>query len=697
MVRLDPGVQSPDETLNLASGSCRDSAWLLVQILRKLGLAARFVSGYLIQLKADVASLDGPSGASEDFCDLHAWAEAYLPGAGWIGLDATSGLLCGEGHIPLAATPHHRSAAPISGVVEFAQVDFEFEMSVKRLIDPVRITKPFEDDAWRALIALGDAVDLRLGEDDVRLTMGGEPTFCSIDDFQSAEWNTDAVGPAKQGLADQLIRRLRTRFAPGGLLQHGQGQMVSRRTSAALGVRSFLAGGRRADVAERRSHRPKTGRPGGGQRRRRRGGRAGFRSQLRRQAGIGPNQRSARIRRSAPLDRPRGNAADAFDAPSPDLDSDAGRRRRLRVFDRGLTQPKAFVLPLRRWNGHGRSGWMTEAWRLRRGRLFLIPGDSPAGFRLPLSSLPELAEEDYPHIRARDPFEARGLLPSYSALAATAVETAQAIRPHDEPPYVRTAVTFEERDGVLFVFMPPQETAEVYLELTTQVEALAVQTGQAVRLEGYSPPDDPRLNVIKVTPDPGVIEVNIQPARSWRQAVSITTGVYEDAARTRLGADKFMIDGRHTGTGGGNHVVVGGASPLDSPFLRRPDLLKSLLLYWQRHPSLSYLFSGLFVGPTSQAPRVDEARHDGLYELEIALAAVPVPGQGETPGPWLVDRLFRNLLADVAGNTHRTEICIDKLYSPDGPAGRLGLLEFRGFEMPPDARMSLAQQLLIGH
>ena len=686
LVRMEAGVQTPDETLALGSGSCRDSAWLFVQMLRHLGFAARFVSGYLIQLKADIDPIEGPLGTQTDFTDLHAWAEAYIPGAGWIGFDVTSGLLTGEGHLPLAASPHYRSSAPITGAASVAKTDFEFEMSVTRVVEPIRITQPFDDARWAALDALGEAVEADLAAQDVRLTMGGEPTFVSIDDFESDEWNNAASGPTKLALSEQLITRLKDRFGPGGMLHYGQGKwypgeplprwalgLYWRRDGQPVWLSTAAATKRKTTAADAKA----------------------LISRLATQLGV--DAAHVLPAREDPLHwiRTESDLPAGVRFSDEDLDDGKTRSGLHRAMTGGLSKAVGHVLPLRRAQGGDEGeGWLSERWKFRRGRLYLVPGDSPIGLRMPLGSLPVVKPEDYPQIVAVDPYVDRGVLPTHAELRSASPPPVPAAAPR-KAPVVRTALSVEPRDGWLYVFMPPLARVEDYLELVAQLEIAAGDL--PVRIEGYTPPDDVRIGVLKVTPDPGVIEVNVQPARNWREAVDISTGVYEDARACRLGADKFMIDGRHCGTGGGAHVVIGGASPADSPFLRRPDVLKSLWLYWQRHPSLSYLFAGLFVGPTSQAPRVDEARHDTLYELDIALGMIPSPGDDDdaAPSPWLVDRLLRNLLTDVAGNTHRTEICIDKLYSPDGPTGRLGLLEFRGFEMPPDVRMNLAQQLLI--
>ncbi len=703
LVRLEPGIQTCEQTLELRSGSCRDTGWLLVQILRHLGFAARFVSGYLIQLKPDEKPLDGPAGAAEDFTDLHAWSEVYLPGAGWIGLDPTSGLLAGEGHLPLACTPEPESAAPITGSVDSADVAFSFAMSVERIRETPRVTKPYSDQQWQAILGLGDRVDERLAGDDVRLTVGGEPTFVSIDDMDGAEWNSEADGPAKRVLAMDLAQRLRDRFAPGGLLHFGQGKWYPgeslprwayaiywRRDGAPLWMdTAMIATGHEGqgdgfDQAER------------------------FTRQLARTLGVDPDFAMPAYEDPLPYiarERTLPENVDPFDSK---LEDPEERARLARVFEHGLGKPTGWALPVQRWNARdGQARWMSERWSFRRGKLVLAPGDSPLGYRLPIPALPWVPKEVYPYYTPADPFAERTPLPDPARLRQPHLPVAGVAADRPQPQVqigqplpaeaggaVRTAIGVEPRDGVLWVFMPPTESADDYVELVAAIEQTAATLRTPVRLEGYTPPHDPRLGVIKVTPDPGVIEANIHPANSWRELVQITTGLYEDARQSRLGTEKFMLDGRHTGTGGGNHIVVGGETPADSPFLRRPDLLRSLITYWQHHPALSYLFSGLFIGPTSQAPRIDEARHDQLYELEIAFAEMPPPG-GPPPAPWLVDRILRNLLIDATGNTHRAEICIDKLYSPIGPTGRLGLVEFRAFEMPPHARMSLAQHLLL--
>ncbi|BFT29298.1 transglutaminase family protein [Alteromonas sp. D210916BOD_24] len=668
-VRMEPGIQSIDETLTKKGGSCRDSAWLLVQLFRHLGLASRFVSGYLVQLAPDEKSLDGPSGPEKDFTDLHAWCEVYVPGAGWIGLDPTSGLFAGEGHIPLACTPEPMSAAPVTGAIDKCESTFSFYNKVKRLHEPPRVTKPYSESQWSAINTLGEEVDRQLHEAGITLTMGGEPTFISIDDMESEQWNTAADGIEKRALAHRLFMRMESAFSRGGFRHYGQGKWYPgeslprwqyacywRKDGQKLWSNPSLL----ADINTSTSFTLQDSKH--------------FTNQLAHQLGLGKNVVVTAYEDVLYHLWQEGSLPETLSLKAPELLHAMTRKGFLAKLERGLDKPVGYIIPLAFDTLY--DGWQSSIWSFKRQHCFLLPGDSPLGYRLPLSSLgqPETLFD-------RDPVDMEG-----------AFTTPKAQRGYVGDQVVLTALCIEERDGKLFVFMPPLSHFEHYAQLLNAIEAVAESLDIPVVLEGYTPPFDTRIEKFAVTPDPGVIEVNIHPATHWQGLVEQTHLLYNMARECRLGTEKFMLDGRHAGTGGGNHVTMGGPTPLLSPFLKRPDILRSFITYWQHHPGLSYLFSSLFIGPTSQAPRVDEARDETLYELEIAFSQIP---DGEVASPWLVDRLLRHLLTDLTGNTHRAEFCIDKLYNPDSATGRLGIVEFRGFEMPPHARMSLMQMLLL--
>jgi uncharacterized protein (DUF2126 family)/transglutaminase-like putative cysteine protease len=697
-VRMEPGVQTPDFTLRTGIGSCRDSAWLLVSILRELGLAARFVSGYLVQLSSDIEALDGPSGPAADFTDLHAWTEVYIPGAGWIGLDPTSGLFAGEGHIPLAAAPHPSSAAPITGATGPAEASLDFANIVTRVHEDPRVTLPYTESAWAAINDLGARIDQRLADADVRLTIGGEPTFVSVDNQVDEEWITAADGPHKRERASALAARLKAVWAPSGLVQRSQGkwypgeplprwhigihwrrdgqplwsdpalladpwgtEYVEVKPEAAQQVLSVIAEG--------------LGLPA---------------SQVR------PAYEDALSRLAEVVRLPFGDPVD----PEEDLatDTPAARSELLASLEASVVDPAAYLLPLHRSDDD--AGWASADWRLRRGRVVLLEGDSPAGLRLPLGS-----------ISWHPPRPSRHADPIASGMRALPVDHGSAnaqMEDADDAP--TTAMVAEVRDGLLCIFMPPTDELEHFVDLIARVESAAAKVGCAVVIEGYGPPSDARLESMSITPDPGVIEVNVAPSKSFAEQRDQLRTLYEEARQARLSTESFDVDGTHGGTGGGNHITLGGITPADSPLLRRPDLLVSLLTYWQRHPALSYLFAGRFIGTTSQAPRVDEGRSEALYELEVAFAEIarltsgqgassasvaPSDGRSASVAPWVTDRALRHLLTDITGNTHRAEFCIDKLYSPDSARGRLGLLELRGFEMPPHFQMAMVQSLLV--
>jgi len=686
IIRHEPGLQSSEETLTIGSGSCRDSAVLLVDILRSQGLAARFASGYLVQLR-DEGNIPGERrGVGEDVLDLHAWAEVYLPGAGWVGLDGTSGLLCGEGHIPLACTVSPELAAPLTGTSSQPTVAFDVEMTVARVGHEPRPQRPYELSTWDDIVATGAAVDKKLLGLGVKLTSGGEPTWTSREHPEEPEWNTAALGASKWDQGLRITAELRKRIGRGAVVLQRMGklypgeslprwvlQLIWRHDDVPIwrDANRIAFGG--ISIADGEKPRASTDKEVRAAHR--------FGETLARAIGVAPTL-------VAGYEDPWHAIKTEADLP-PDVDptraqvDDPEERQRLaRTLTRGIAQPVGFALPVQVWQAK----WTSGQWEFRRGRMYLVAGDSPMGLRLPLDRLTAVGE---PQV-FMDPaatekpleFDPRQLVQRRANEVTATVGPAS-----------RTALCFEPREGVIHVFVPPLPDTESYLDLMAAIEDTSTELNLPVRIEGYPPPSDPRLRSLMVTPDPGVIEVNLPVAESFAEYTEWVELVADAANHSGLTLQKFQVDGREAGSGGGNHVTLGGATPLESPFLKDPHLTGGMLRYVQHHPSLSYLFTGLFVGPTSQAPRMDEARLDSLYELELALTQID-----QTPGhkfPWFVDRLLRNLLVDVSGNTHRTEICIDKLYAPGATSGRQGLLEFRAFEMPPHPHMAGAQMLLM--
>jgi uncharacterized protein (DUF2126 family)/transglutaminase-like putative cysteine protease len=737
-IRLEPNTQSPEDTLRLGRGSCRDSTLLLVETLRNLGFPARFVSGYLLQLVPDRKPIEGPTGPDNDFTDLHAWAEVYIPGAGWVGLDPTSGLLAGEGHIPLAGTPQPGSAAPIEGVLEFCQTEFHHYMEILRVSNPPRAEKPIiNQDQATLLHGTGMAVDARLSALGFSLTIGGEPTFVAEKHREDPEWNTEAMGERKLSYAQDLLQRLQKRWAPKGLAHVAQGKWYPgeslprwslscwwSKSGKTLWKNPRLLANQGSNLAythEEARHFMKT---------------------LTQVLGVNPEFIIEAYEDPLYFMIQERNLPPNLEPGDKRLAITEERMRLTRALSHGLDTPTGFVLPLQK------GSWKSGPWPTRAGRLVLIPGDSPVGLRLPLDSLPWAEEgEDvqwYPQ-DAFGPFAPWGFSParpprkpqprSWNAQASplgTAINRESNTKPdHDlqesqiklsqhqsssdtkpqevvEQPLpstdpvlipgesaawvVRTALTVEARGGNIYIFFPPMRTSADWFALAEEIEKTAELCGYSVILEGYTPPYDPDIQGLQITPDPGVIEVNLPPAGTWDQWYQMLTDLWEEARACGLSTVKYLVGGQETATGGGCHWVLGGPTPAESPFLRRPDLVRSWITYLNHHPSLSYSFAGLFIGATSQAPRVDES-NPGIHQ-DLELAFIELEGAKDIP-PWLTDRIFRNLLVDGTGNTHRTEMCIDKLYSPDRPSGRLGLVEFRAFEMAVHQDTALSQSLML--
>ncbi len=303
----------------------------------------------------------------------------------------------------------------------------------------------------------------------------------------------------------------------------------------------------------------------------------------------------------------------------------------------------AWVLPL----DHDNARFLTAPWDLGPSPA-LLPAEGPAGLRLPLQDLP--------------------------------------------PALSRRALTVEWIGDQLQIFIPPL-FQPAFLELLTHIEkALGAAHCHAPSFAGYIPSDDSGCwEKLAIASDPGVLEINLPPCSDWSEYAQWLDRLERAAAASNLCSHKQLRPEEQTGTGGGNHLLFGGPSLDRNALFTHPGWITSLLRYWQHHPSLAYLFTGQYVGASSQAPRPDESAR-ALYDLEMAyqfLEQLP-PGDHRQ----LISETLRHLHTDTSGNTHRSEISFDKFWNLAFDGGCRGLIEFRAVETLPRADwMSAVAQL----